>query len=67
LFAIFADNIRAIRQGARLIMRKTIVSGVVAIAFAVTLASAAVLLKTTPASSEDFCFGYAVCDQAPSR
>jgi len=48
-------------------MRKTIVSGVVAIAFAVTLASAAVLLKTTPASSEDFCFGYAVCDQAPSR
>jgi hypothetical protein len=48
-------------------MRKTIVPGVVAIALAVTLASAAVLFKTTPAISEDYCFGYAVCDQASSR
>jgi hypothetical protein len=48
-------------------MRKTTVSGIVAIALAVSLAGGALLFKTTPASSEDFCFGYAVCDQAPSR
>jgi len=48
-------------------MRKTTVSGIVAITLAVSLAGAALLFKTTPASSEDFCFGYAVCDQTSSR
>lgn len=48
-------------------MRRTAVSGLVAIALAVGLAGVAVLFKTSPASSEDFCFGYAVCDQLSSR
>jgi hypothetical protein len=67
LFPIFIHKHHAMWQGSLTLMRKTAVSGLVAISLAIGLAGVALLLKTSPASSEDFCFGYAVCDQTSSR
>lgn len=45
-------------------MRKVALSGLVALTFVM---GAALILKATPAASEDLCFGYSICDDAARR
>lgn len=45
-------------------MRKAALSGLVAFTLAIGMA---LILKATPAASEDFCFGYSICDTAATR
>ena len=46
-------------------MRKAAFSGMAAVVVMIGVAGAIVLFKTSPASSEDLWFGYAVCDLKP--
>ena len=43
-------------------MSKAVLSGVIILMLAATVASAASLFKGAPATEEDFCFGYAICE-----
>lgn len=48
-------------------MRKITFSGMAALFFVISISAAMVLFKTSPASSGDLCFGYALCDQQLSK
>lgn len=43
-------------------MSKAFLSGVIIFMLAATVASAASLFKASPATEDDYCFGYAVCE-----
>jgi hypothetical protein len=45
-------------------MRKAALSGLVAFTLIIGMA---LILKATPAASEDFCFGYSICDSSANH